>query len=98
MSSFTLCEKQGPHGSLLVVTDSELIGKCFNQGRLQLDLRQEFYKGTEASADQVRKLMERARHVHLTGKRAVKLGLELKIIDPERVLVVDNIPHAQSVK
>ena len=36
-----------------------------------------------------------ARHVHLTGKGAVAIGVEMELVYPEKILYVQNVPHAE---
>ena len=40
--AFTIGEKKTPHGLLLVITDSDILGKKYEQGKLQLDLTKDF--------------------------------------------------------
>ncbi len=93
---FIIAEKQGAHGLLLVVTDKELLGKNFEEGKVQLDLRSTFYKGEERTKEEVKTLLAGARDVVLTGKMAVALGIELDLVDPKKILYVQNVPHAQA--
>lgn len=93
--NFVVAEKQGAHGILLVVTDKELIGKHFEEGNVQLDLRSVYYKGEEMSAEDVKTLIREVRDVVFTGKAAVALGIEMDLIDPKNILYVQNVPHAQ---
>ena len=90
-------QKKGPHGILLVVTDSGIIGKKFEEGRVQLDLMQDFYKGEEMNKNQVKSLLQKSRHAHFTGKESVAIGVELDLIDVNRILYVDGVPHAEVV-
>ncbi len=94
---FIVSEKHGPYGVLVVVTDEDIIGRRFAEKRWQLDLTKEFYKGVKRSRGDVKRLMEKAQHLHLTGKESVALGIELEFVEPERVLYVRGIPHAEVV-
>lgn len=88
-------EKQGPHGLLLVVTDKDILGKLFEEGKTQLDLRKGFYKGEERTKGQIKILCSAARDIHLTGKEAVALGVELGLVETDQVLWVKKVPHAE---
>lgn len=98
METLIVAEKRTTHGLLLVVTDTEILGKKFEQGKLQLDLTSDFYAGQEKSADQVRTMLQDARYVHFTGQSAVRLGIEEKLIDTQKVLLVRGVPHAEVVQ
>tara|TARA_Y100000310_G_scaffold4494_1_gene5409 strand:+ start:215 stop:514 length:300 start_codon:yes stop_codon:yes gene_type:complete len=90
-------EKEGPNGLLLVITDKDILGKRFTEGKIQLDLTSNFYKGEEKEKEEVKEELEKARDIHLTGKEAVALGVELDLINNENILWVQGIPHAESV-
>lgn len=94
---FIAAEKPGPHGLLLVVTDKNILGKLFEEKRLQLDLRKEFYQGEERTKEQVKALCPRARDIHFTGKAAVAIGIELNLVEANRILWVQKVPHAEVV-
>lgn len=94
---FIVNGRQGPHGLILVITDKEILGKVFEEGKLQLDLSKEFYQGEEMSKEEVVALLEQAQHIHLTGKESVKLGIEQRFVEKKRILVVQGVPHAEVV-
>ena len=92
-----ITKKNSTHGSLLVITDKDILGKRFSEGKLQLDLSKEFYQGEEKSNDEVKKMIPEARHLHLTGKEAVALGIEMDLVESKNILYVKKVPHAQVV-
>ena len=86
---------KGPHGEVLVISDAEIIGKKFEEGKLQLDLSKEFYSGEEMDMGEVKELVKSAYILHLTGKKTVDFFLELGLMDNENVLMVDGVPHVE---
>jgi len=88
-------EKAGPHGQLIIVTDEDILGKVFSEGRLQLDLSKDFYQGEKMTEEAIKELFHRARHIHLTGKDAVDLGVRLGLVEEKKILFVEGIPHAE---
>ena len=94
-NKFIIKEKDSPHGILLIITDSELIGKTFENDKLQLDLSKEFYKGTEMVKEDVIKKIGKAYILHLTGKNSIDLVRELKIIDEIKIITIQKVPHAE---
>ncbi|MFH1276663.1 MAG: DUF424 family protein [Candidatus Woesearchaeota archaeon] len=90
-------KKSGPNGLLLIVTDKDILGKTFIEGNKQLDLTKVFYQGEEMDKEQVLKLFTQARDIHLTGKYSVGLGVETNYVDPNHILYVDKVPHAEVV-
>ena len=82
---------------LLAVCDSELKGKKFSQGQLQLDLTSDFYNGEEISDEEILKLFKTAYIVNIVGEKSVKLGLKAGIISKENIIKIAGIPYAQGV-
>lgn len=95
--SFIVAEKEGPHGLLLVVTDKDILGKKFEEGKRQLDLSKDFYRGGEKKKEEVKKMISTARHLHLTGKESVALGVEMNLVNAWKILWIKGVPHAQVV-
>jgi hypothetical protein len=87
-------EKSSANGLLIVITDSDLLGKKFEEGKVQLDLTKRFYQGEEKNEENIKKLISKARHVHFTGKESVELGKKLGLIE-DKILVVQGVPHAE---
>ena len=95
--AFVVSEKEGPHGILMVITDEDIVGKMFVEGKVQLDLTASFYKGIIQTKEDVGKNVHRAKDIHFTGREAVALGVEQSLIEPKRILWVKGVPHAESV-
>lgn len=89
--------KESPYGSMAIVTDRDLIGKLFEEGKVQLDLRKDFFKGEEKNKEEVKKIIISSRHIFLTGKEAVAVAIEMDLIEGKRIFWVKGIPHAQIV-
>ncbi len=89
--------KSGPHGSLAVITDKDIMGKSFLDGKIQLDFSKKFYQGEEKTEEEVKKIILESQHLHLSGKNSIALGIELNLVDKERILWVKGIPHAEVV-
>ncbi len=97
MIHFIVAEKESTHGLLLVITDEDILGKKFEEGKKQLDLAAKFYLGEKKTKEEVKKLIPKARHLHLTGKHIVALAVELDLVNPKHILWVDKVPHAEVV-
>jgi len=92
---YIVAKKQSQFGLLVVVTDSDIIGKKFEEERLQLDLTKKFYQGEAKNKEEVKAIMKTARHMHLTGKGAVAIAVEMDLVDPKKIIFIDKIPHAE---
>ncbi len=88
-------QKKTENGLLVVVTDSNLIGKKFEEGKLHLDLTKDFYKGEEMNEEDLTILLQNARHIHLTGEKTVSIAKKLGLV--EKIIVIDGVQHAQAV-
>ena len=87
--------------TVVAVCDKELIGKKFEQGHLQLDIKENFYKGTEgkeASEEEALDLMESFSNedatFNIVGKKSVQTALKAGIIDKGSIKTVEGIPFA----
>jgi len=82
---------------VVAVCDSELLGKKFEEGNLQLDLTSGFFKGEEKKDAVVGDLIRNADSVNLIGEKAVNLGIQEGVIEKGHVRRIAGIPYAQAV-
>lgn len=92
---YIVAKKQSRFGLLLVITDSDIIGKKFEEERLQLDLTKKFYQGEVKNKEEVKQIIMTARHLHLTGKGSVAIGVEMDLVDQKKIIFIDKVPHAE---
>ena len=82
----------------MAVCDSDLIGKCFEEGKLQLKVNEHFYRGNEVDDVKALKILEKARQddacFNFVGKNAIEIGAKAGIIDKNCVLRIQGVPHA----
>lgn len=93
--SFTVAVKSSPHGTVLIITDTDLIGKTFEDEKLQLDLRKAFYVGEVMNVEEIAAKIEGSYVLHVTGPKAVAFVESLGYINSVKVLEIDGIPHAE---
>ena len=89
--------KQG-NDVLVGACDEKLIGKKFEEGKFQLDVCKEFYDGQRVGIDLLKKYLENATIANLVGKKTVECAVKLGLVDPDCILKIKGIPHAQIVK
>ena len=89
--------KQGDN-VLIGACDENLIGKKFRDGKLQIDVAKSFYKGELIEPDLLNKYLEDATIANLVGKVTVESAIKLGLIDPNCVLTIKGVPHAQMVR
>lgn len=92
--------KKYKQGSDLLIgaCDEELIGKKFEDGKLQIDVSKSFYDGERVSSNVLKKFLEEATIANLVGKKTVKCAIDIGLVDPSCVLKIKGIPHAQMVR
>jgi hypothetical protein len=83
---------------LIGACDAELIGKKFSEGKFQIDVSKEFYDGKQIDAEALKKYLENATIANLVGKETVNCAIEIGLIDPECILKIKGVPHAQMVR
>ncbi|MBS3078681.1 DUF424 family protein [Candidatus Pacearchaeota archaeon] len=83
---------------VVAVCDTELLGKYFSEGIKQIDIKEGFFKGEEKNfKETVELLIELNKEdatFNIIGQESVKAALEAKIISPEGIITIDNIPVA----
>jgi len=82
---------------VVAVCDSELLGKKIEEGKLQLDLTSDFYKGEEKDDTAAGDLIRNADSVNLVGEKSVSLGIAEGIIDKSHVKEISGVPYAQAI-
>ena len=89
---------KSPDGRKIVaVCDSELIGKKFSDGKMQLDLNTNFYKGEERTGEELSGELMQPCSVNIVGEKSVKFFVDRKLIDKRNIIRIKNVPHAQCV-
>jgi len=83
---------------IVAVCDDELLGKKFEEGKLQLDVKESFFKGKESSKEEVSDIMRDMKledsTFNIIGEKSVQVALETGIITKEGIRKIANIPFA----
>ncbi len=86
------------HRHVVAVCDANLLGKKFEEGKQQLDVRESFYKGEEVSSKQLGNILKHEANedatFNIVGKDAVQIALEAGIIPKGNIGHVQGIPFA----
>lgn len=81
---------------IVAICDSDLIGKKFDEGNFQLEVKEEFFKGEEASEEKVVKIIQDMSKedatFNIVGKRSVNAALKAGIISEEGIKKIQGIP------
>jgi hypothetical protein len=88
--------KQG-NDVVIGACDERLLGKKFRKGKLQIDVARNFYDGERIDKKKLEKFLLDATIANLVGKETVKCAIDLGLVDPQCILKIKGIPHAQIV-
>jgi len=84
--------------TVVAVCDSDLLGKKFEEGNKQLDVRESFYKGEEKTYEEVVELMKfqsgEDATFNIVGQESVNAAKEAGIINDGSITYMDGIPYA----
>ena len=77
--------------------DEHLLGKKFRDGKLQIDVAKHFYDGERIDKKTLKKFLLDATIANLVGNETVKCAIELGLVNPDCILKIKGVPHAQIV-
>ncbi len=84
--------------TIVAACDKELIGKMFEEGKLQLNLKESFYQGEELEkkemVDLLKDYAQEDATFNLVGKKVINCALKAGVIKEENVGTIQNIPYA----
>jgi len=82
----------------VAVCDSSILGKKFEQGNFQLDLKESFYKGDEVSEEKAIEIMKKMSTedatFNIAGQESIDAALKAGVISQESIGKINGIPFA----
>lgn len=83
---------------IVAICDSELIGKKFEQDNLQLDIKENFYKGKQVTKQELEKIINTMKKqdatFNIVGEKSIAIAIEQGIINKQAVKKIKQIPFA----
>ncbi|MBS3077135.1 DUF424 family protein [Candidatus Pacearchaeota archaeon] len=83
---------------VVALADADIIGKLFEEGKRQLDVRENFYKGEsvgeEKAIDALKNLALDDATFNIVGKKSVNAALKAELITKEMIGKVQGIPFS----
>ena len=86
---------------IVAVSDPELLGKRFEKGNMQLEVKEAFYGGSGSQLIEENKVIELLKEedaddavFNFVGKNAVAAGIKAGVIAKEGVMKIDVVQHA----
>jgi hypothetical protein len=86
--------KNGGH-VLVAACDKELLGKKLKHGNTLVEISRAFYEGEYVSEEELQKALQGATTANLFGEKTIKCAVKCGFIDPDSVIMIDYVPHAQ---
>ena len=82
----------------MAVCDKSIIGKKFREGELVLKLDEGFYKGEDVCREEVIEALSSATIANISGERSIACAVDCGCIEPDNIIYIEGIPHAQMVR
>ncbi len=82
--------------NVVAICDSELLGKCFEEGIFQLDIKENFYKGEEKTEQEVLQIMGDMKSedatFNIVGEKSVNCAVKSGLISEDAIKTIQGIP------
>ena len=83
---------------IVVLSDTNLLGKIFTEGIRQIKLHSNFFEGEEKNKEEIIEILKDMNKedatFNIVGQESVKTALEAGIITETGIIKIDNIPIA----
>jgi len=83
---------------IVALADTNLIGKTFEQGIKQIEIKPGFFQGEEKNKEEIIEILKDMQKedatFNIVGKESVECALEAEIIKKQGIIMIDNIPIA----
>ena len=93
-----LVKIHGSYRKIVAMCDSNLLGKKFEEGNLQLEINEHFYEGKEMSEEEIEKLISvlenESPSYNIVGEKSIELFLKRNLILKEGVKKISGVPYA----
>ena len=83
---------------LVAVCDTGLIGRTLREGKLKLEVRPEFYKGSLSTIAEALREIDASDIANLVGEGIVQAAVQGGLVDPSAIVRIAGVPHVQIVR
>jgi hypothetical protein len=85
--------------NVVAICDKELLGKIFEEGNFQLDVKENFFKGEEETSEEkaiqkIRQMSIEDSTFNIVGKESVNAAIKAGILSKEEIGRIKGIPFA----
>ena len=83
---------------IVAICDRELLGKYFEEGKFQLDIKESFYGGNKVTEEELLKIIRRMSRedatFNIVGEKSIQAALKAGIINQHGIKKIQGISHA----
>ena len=83
---------------VIAICDKELLGKKFEEGKFQLDVKESFFKGEKTSEAEVINIMRQMSGedstFNIIGEKSVNAAIKAGILSEQEINKIQNVPFA----
>ncbi len=83
---------------VVAVCDADLIGKTLKFGKVNFEVRRDFYEGSLVNVREAIELMRDAQNINLVVSIIVKEALKEGLVHPQAILEISGVPHTQIIR
>ena len=83
---------------LVAVCDFGLVGETFREGKLKLDVKPDFYKGSVSSFADALHEIDAADIANLVGTGIVEAAVRKGLVAPSAIVRIAGVPHVQIIR
>ncbi|MEK6844365.1 MAG: DUF424 family protein [Nanoarchaeota archaeon] len=82
--------------NVVAICDADLVGKTFEEGKRQLDVRENFYKDVKVTKEEAIKILQKQSNndstFNIVGEKSIQTAIEAGLITEDSIGKIDNIP------
>jgi uncharacterized protein len=86
------------HRDIVTICDANLLGKKFEEGKFQLDVKENFFSGEEMNEEEtikvIIKMFENDATFYIIGEESVKTAIKVGLITEEEVKRIQGVPFS----
>jgi hypothetical protein len=94
MSSIYLKIHRTSGAEIVCLCDKEILGKKFEQGEFQLEIKKSFYGGEFLPEKKILDSLEKASSINAVGEKTMAFLLSNNLVQKEEIRKICNIPFA----
>jgi hypothetical protein len=80
---------------VIAACDRDILGMKLTKGNVCVEITESFYKGDIVSETRIIEVLKDASNANLFGKKVVSCAVRCGIVDPDAVIIINGVPHAQ---